>query len=82
MADLLCPVVIGREAETDAGLVHQAVTVVPAGELTASFHWLATGLAEAADAPDPPDCRRRRRCSAGWRRATGSRATPPPCSRR
>jgi F-type H+-transporting ATPase subunit delta len=29
-------------------LIHQAVTVVPAGELTASFHWLATRMAHAA----------------------------------
>jgi F-type H+-transporting ATPase subunit delta len=29
-------------------LVHQAVTVVPAGELTASFHWLASRVAQAA----------------------------------
>jgi F-type H+-transporting ATPase subunit delta len=30
-------------------LVHQAVTVVPAAELTASFHWLASRMALAAD---------------------------------
>ena len=29
-------------------LVHQAVTVVPASEVTASFHWLASRLAHAA----------------------------------
>jgi F-type H+-transporting ATPase subunit delta len=29
-------------------LIHQAVTVVPAGELTASFHWLASRVAHAA----------------------------------
>jgi F-type H+-transporting ATPase subunit delta len=29
-------------------LVHQAVTVVPASELTASFHWLASRLTHAA----------------------------------
>ena len=29
-------------------LVHQAVTVVPAGELAASFHWLASRVAQAA----------------------------------
>jgi len=29
-------------------LVHQAVTVVPAGEVTASFHWLANRLTHAA----------------------------------
>lgn len=29
-------------------LVHQAVTVVPASELTASFHWLASRLSQAA----------------------------------
>ncbi len=30
-------------------LVHQAVTVVPASELTASFHWLASQMRLAAD---------------------------------
>ncbi len=39
-------------------LVHQAVTVVPASEVTTSFHWLASRLAEAADRartePDAP----------------------------
>lgn len=29
-------------------LIHQAVTVVPAGELTASFHWLASRMNHAA----------------------------------
>jgi F-type H+-transporting ATPase subunit delta len=33
-----------------ARLVHQAVTVVPASEVTTSFHWLATRMGEAADA--------------------------------
>ena len=32
-----------------ASLVHQAVTVVPASEVTASFHWLASRMAVAAD---------------------------------
>ncbi len=32
-------------------LVHQAVTVVPAGELTASFHWLASRVTLAAGRP-------------------------------
>ena len=38
----------GRVRPEVRGLVHQAVTVVPAGELTASFHWLATRLGHAA----------------------------------
>ena len=38
----------GRVRPEVRGLVHQAVTVVPASELTASFHWLATRLAHAA----------------------------------
>ena len=38
----------GRVRPEVRGLVHQAVTVVPAGELTASFHWLASRLAHAA----------------------------------
>ena len=39
-------------------LVHQAVTVVPASEVEASFHWLATQLAVAAER-DPADADRR-----------------------
>jgi F-type H+-transporting ATPase subunit delta len=39
----------GRVRPEVRGLVHQAVTVVPASELTASFHWLASRLAHAAD---------------------------------
>jgi F-type H+-transporting ATPase subunit delta len=38
----------GRVRPEVRGLVHQAVTVVPASELTASFHWLASRLAHAA----------------------------------
>jgi F-type H+-transporting ATPase subunit delta len=38
----------GRVRPEVRGLVHQAVTVVPARELTASFHWLASRLAHAA----------------------------------
>src|SRR5208283_2642746 len=32
-------------------LVHQAVTVVPAGEVTTSFHWLASRLVAASVRP-------------------------------
>ena len=35
-------------------LVHQAVTVVPAGELTASFHWLASRLTHVGGARSGP----------------------------
>jgi len=51
----------GKVREEVARLVHQAVTVVPASEVTTSFHWLASRLAEAADRPrtqpdvPPPD---------------------------
>jgi F-type H+-transporting ATPase subunit delta len=38
----------GRVRPEVGGLVHQAVTVVPPSELTASFHWLASRLAHAA----------------------------------
>jgi F-type H+-transporting ATPase subunit delta len=38
----------GRVRPEVRSLVHQAVTVVPAGELTASFHWLASRVAHAA----------------------------------
>jgi len=38
----------GRVRPEVRSIVHQAVTVVPAGELTASFHWLASRLAAAA----------------------------------
>ena len=72
----------GRVRPEVRGLVHQAVTVVPAGELTASFHWLASRLAHAAAGGRPPPPPSPRRSSGGWDRATGSRATPPPCSRR
>ncbi len=47
-----------RVGDGVARLVHQAVTVVPASEVTASFHWLAARMAEAADRarnhPDAP----------------------------
>lgn len=43
--DLLSGKVRGEVAR----LVHQAVTVVPAAEVTASFHWLAGRLTAAAD---------------------------------
>jgi F-type H+-transporting ATPase subunit delta len=36
-------------------LVHQAVTVVPASEITGAFHWLAARLARAAGDPAEPD---------------------------
>jgi F-type H+-transporting ATPase subunit delta len=47
----------GRVRPQVASLVHQAVTVVPASEVTASFHWLAAHMAVAADhrASDVPD---------------------------
>jgi len=38
----------GRVRPEVRSLIHQAVTVVPAGELTASFHWLASRVAHAA----------------------------------
>jgi F-type H+-transporting ATPase subunit delta len=38
----------GRVRPEVRRLVHQAVTVVPAGELTASFHWLASRVSHAA----------------------------------
>ena len=65
------------------GLVHQAVTVVPASELTASFHWLASRLAHAAAGSTATgSAERRGGPRADGARATGSRATPPRCSRR
>jgi F-type H+-transporting ATPase subunit delta len=39
----------GKVREQVARLVHQAVTVVPAAEVTTSFRWLASRLTEAAD---------------------------------
>jgi F-type H+-transporting ATPase subunit delta len=39
----------GKVLPEVASLVHQAVTVVPASEVTASFHWLASRMAVAAD---------------------------------
>ena len=48
----------GKVRDEVARLVHQAVTVVPASEVTTSFHLLASRLAEAADRaridPDAP----------------------------
>jgi F-type H+-transporting ATPase subunit delta len=41
----------GRVRPEVRSLIHQAVTVVPAGELTASFHWLASRMAHAATRP-------------------------------
>ncbi|MGO9027662.1 MAG: ATP synthase F1 subunit delta [Acidimicrobiales bacterium] len=41
----------GRVRPEVRALVHQAVTVVPAGELTATFHWLATRLSHDAGRP-------------------------------
>ncbi|MGD0314197.1 MAG: F0F1 ATP synthase subunit delta [Acidimicrobiales bacterium] len=38
----------GRVRPEVRSLIHQAVTVVSAGELTASFHWLASRVAHAA----------------------------------
>jgi F-type H+-transporting ATPase subunit delta len=46
----------GKVRDEVARLVHQAVTVVTAAEVTTSFHWLASRLAEAADrARNHPD---------------------------
>jgi F-type H+-transporting ATPase subunit delta len=52
----------GKVRDEVARLVHQAVTVVPPAEVTTSFHWLASRLAEAAerarthpDAPPPEE---------------------------
>jgi len=64
-------------------LVHQAVTVVPAAEVTASFHWLAAQVAiaavrPAATAAEPFD----EEVLVAWAPATGCPATPPPSSRR
>jgi F-type H+-transporting ATPase subunit delta len=39
----------GKVAPEVRSIVHQAVTVVPAGELTASFHWLASRMIFDAD---------------------------------
>jgi len=39
----------GRVRPEVARLVYQAVTVVPASEVTTSFHWLAARMAEAAE---------------------------------
>ncbi len=39
----------GKVRPEVASLVHQAVTVVPASEVTASFHWLASRMTVAAD---------------------------------
>jgi F-type H+-transporting ATPase subunit delta len=39
----------GRVRPEVRSLVHQAVTVVPASDLTASFHWLASRMALVAD---------------------------------
>jgi F-type H+-transporting ATPase subunit delta len=41
----------GRVRPEVRSLIHQAVTVVPAGELTTSFHWLAARVAHAASRP-------------------------------
>jgi F-type H+-transporting ATPase subunit delta len=41
----------GRVRPEVRSLIHQAVTVVPAGELTTSFHWLASRMAHAARRP-------------------------------
>jgi F-type H+-transporting ATPase subunit delta len=41
----------GRVHPEVRSLIHQAVTVVPAGELTASFHWLAARVTHAATRP-------------------------------
>ena len=48
----------GRVLPEVRSLVHQAVTVVPASEVEASFHWLATQLAVVAER-DPDDAVRR-----------------------
>jgi len=48
----------GKVLPAVRSLVHQAVTVVPASEVEASFHWLATQLAVAAER-DPADAARR-----------------------
>ena len=41
----------GRVRPEVRSLIHQAVTVVPASELTASFHWLALRVSHAATRP-------------------------------
>jgi F-type H+-transporting ATPase subunit delta len=41
----------GRVRAEVRSLIHQAVTVVPAGELTTSFHWLASRVALASTRP-------------------------------
>jgi len=43
----------GKVRSEVARLVHQAVSVVPAGELVASFRWMATRLTQAAVRPGP-----------------------------
>jgi F-type H+-transporting ATPase subunit delta len=45
----------GKVRSEVRSLVHQAVTVIPASELTASFHWLASRLAH--DATRAPEAR-------------------------
>ena len=74
-------------------LVHQAVSVVPASELdrvvplagVAPDPGRGPGADRRSRRAEPGPGRRRRNprmCSAGWARATGCPATPPPCSRR
>ena len=64
-------------------LVHQAVTVVPAGELTASFHWLASRLTHVAGrVPVPSDEPEAEEVLGRMGSRTGCRAMPPPSSRR
>ena len=71
----------GKVRPEVASLVHQAVTVVPASEVE------APSLAVRPDPDRRPSTARRRAggrgrgSSAAWARATGSPATPPPCSR-
>jgi F-type H+-transporting ATPase subunit delta len=48
----------GRVLPEVRSLVHQAVTVVPASEVEACFHWLATQLAVAAERDPADDARR------------------------
>ncbi len=74
----------GRVRPEVRSLIHQAVTVVPAGELTASFHWLAVagGPGRRRGHRPPRPSPTPRRSSVVWPHATGCRATPPPCSRR
>ena len=74
----------GRVRPEVRRLVHQAVTVVPASELEASFHWLAAPGADRRRARAVGGRRGRRRGRPRPPRLAqpGHRGTPPRCSRR